>query len=248
MEGGTYGLFGVDPYADPYAETSGWKQWTGPLQRATPFGQNSAKRTQKHRFYFHPNLHTQEVTDSSSVVSTRKRLISHEIRRFCYFFGAKPYGSKSGSAQDPDRDPYAERTQWSGQHGAAFYGFPPIIIREEYYVALETWDAQEELALLREFFRRQTEKMWRRRSHVRRGVSEGVLFVLPSSCSITPPTGEGDSLQQTVSGAQWSRQERSGIPESLLPVFYFWFVHIAWSMTLPMVSAASRFIRWVAWV
>ena len=59
-----------DPYCDPYAETSGWKQWTGLLQRATPSGQNSAKRTQKHRFYFHPNLHTQEVTDSSSVVST----------------------------------------------------------------------------------------------------------------------------------------------------------------------------------
>ena len=38
----------LDPYRDPYAEMSGWKQWTGPLQRATPSGQNSAKRTQKH--------------------------------------------------------------------------------------------------------------------------------------------------------------------------------------------------------
>ena len=63
-----------DPYADPDAETSGWKQWTGLLQRATSSGQNSAKRTQKHLFYFHPNLHTQEVTVSSSVVSTKPTL------------------------------------------------------------------------------------------------------------------------------------------------------------------------------
>ena len=129
--------FGTDPYSDPYAEMSGWKQWTGPLQRATPFRGNSAKRTQKHLFYFHPNFHTQEVTDSSSVVSTRKCLISQGIRHFCCFFSAKLYGPKSGSAQDPDRDPYADRTQWSGQHGEAFYGRHPSIIREEYYVVLE---------------------------------------------------------------------------------------------------------------
>ena len=32
--------------------------------------------------------------------------------------------------------------------------------------------------------------------------AEGILFVLPSSCSITPPVGEGESLRQMVSGAQ----------------------------------------------
>ena len=143
------GRIGIsDPYCDPYAETSGWKQWTGLLQRATPPGQNGAKRTQKHRFYFHPNLHTQEVTDSSSVVSTRKRLISQEIRCFCHLFDGKPYGSKSGAAQDPDRDPYADRTQWSGQHGEAFHGLPSIIIREECYVVLEVWDARQDLVPL----------------------------------------------------------------------------------------------------
>ena len=70
MKGGRE-FFGADPYFDPDGETSGWKQWTGLLQRATPSQLNSAKRTQKHRFYFYPNLHTQEVTDSSSVVSTK---------------------------------------------------------------------------------------------------------------------------------------------------------------------------------
>ncbi len=193
----------ADPYADPYAETSGWKQWTGLLQRATPSGQNSAKRIQKHRFYFHPNLHTQEVTDSSSVVSTRKRLISQEIRRFCYFFGAKPYRSKSGAAQDPDRDPYADRIQWSGQHGEAFHRLPPSIIREEYYAALEVWDVRQELAPLQEFLRQKTEKRGRSGSCVRRASVrvEGVLLVLPSSCSITPPVGEEGALQWMVGGA-----------------------------------------------
>ena len=30
------------------------------------------------------------------------------------------------------------------------------------------------------------------------------------------------------------------------PTYFCPAVYIAWSMTLPMVSAASRFIRWVA--
>ena len=45
-----------------------------------------------------------------------------------------------------------------------------------------------------EVLREQTEKRGRRRSRVRKGIGEGVLFVLPSSCSITPPFGEADSL------------------------------------------------------
>ncbi len=32
------------------------------------------------------------------------------------------------------------------------------------------------------------------------------------------------------------------------PFFTFWLAHITWSITLPIVSAASHFIRWVAWV
>ena len=44
------------------------------------------------------------------------------------------------------------------------HGHPPIIIHEEdrteYYVALEAWDARQELAPLREFLIRQTQKTW----------------------------------------------------------------------------------------
>ena len=43
-------------------------------------------------------------------------------------------------------------------------GHPPIIIheedRQEYYAALEAWDARQELAPLREFLKEQTEKTW----------------------------------------------------------------------------------------
>ena len=33
--------------------------------------------------------------------------------------------------------------------------------------------------------------------------AEGILLVLPLFCSITPPAGEGGSLQQVVGGIQW---------------------------------------------
>lgn len=55
-------------------------------------------------------------------------------------------------------------------------GHPPIIIheedRKEYYNALEAWDAQQELAPLREFLIGQTEKTWEKqiaRAENRRG-------------------------------------------------------------------------------
>ena len=67
-------------------------------------------------------------------------------------------GAQNFSRSDPYRDPYDDRTQWSGQHGEAFHGQLPIIICEKYYATLEMWDAQQELVPLREFLRRQTEK------------------------------------------------------------------------------------------
>ena len=70
-----------------------------------------------------------------------------------------------------------ERIAWE-----AFYGLPSSIIREEYYVVLEVWDARQELVPLREFLIWQTEKAWEMQIACARGVSEGVLFVLPSSC------------------------------------------------------------------
>ena len=57
----------------------------------------------------------------------------------------------------------------------------------------------------------------RNKSRVRRDVGEGVLFVLPSFCSVTPPAGEEGALQQMVGGAQQREQERSGI--SVAPAF-----------------------------
>lgn len=65
---------------------------------------------------------------------------------------------------------------------------------------LEAWDTRQDLAPLWEFFRRQPEKTWEKQIVRAGGVSEGVLFVLPSSCSITPPAGEGGVLHQVVSG------------------------------------------------
>ena len=44
------------------------------------------------------------------------------------------------------------------------HGHPPIIIheedRKEYYAALEAWDTGQDLAPLRNFLKRQTEKTW----------------------------------------------------------------------------------------
>ena len=87
------------------------------------------------------------------------------------------------------------------------HGHPPVIIHEEdrkkYYGALEAWDARQELVPLREFLIGQTEKMspvrrvWRDKRRRR-----AFLLVLPSSCSITPPTGEGKGLRQMVGGTR----------------------------------------------
>lgn len=52
-----------------------------------------------------------------------------------------------------------------------------------------------------------------------RSVGEGVLFVLPSSCSITPPAGEGGSLQQVVGGMQWRRQKRTDENSIVTPAY-----------------------------
>lgn len=62
---------------------------------------------------------------------------------------------------------------------------------QKYYASLKAWDTRQELAPLREFFSQQPEKSWETQIVCARGVSEGILFVLPSSCSITPPAGEG---------------------------------------------------------
>lgn len=43
-------------------------------------------------------------------------------------------------------------------------------------------------------------------------VGEGISIVLSSSRSITPPSGEGEALQQMVSGTQWNRQKWLRIP------------------------------------
>ena len=43
-------------------------------------------------------------------------------------------------------------------------------------------------------------KTWEMQIACAEGVGEGVLLVLLSSCSITPPFGEGGSLQQMVGG------------------------------------------------
>lgn len=69
--------------------------------------------------------------------------------------------------------------EWTALGG--FYGLPPNIIRKEYYVVLEVWDAREELAPLQKFLRQQTKKRGRRRSCVRGAegvdVGESVLYL-----------------------------------------------------------------------
>ena len=58
-------------------------------------------------------LHTQEVTGSSPAVSTKKFLISQEIRNFFLFMPSSSDAAFSRFSLDPNRDPKAER---SGKH------------------------------------------------------------------------------------------------------------------------------------
>ena len=51
------------------------------------------------------HLHTQEVTGSSPVVSTKKFLISQEIRNFSLLFRLKYSLESFRFTNDPDRDP-----------------------------------------------------------------------------------------------------------------------------------------------
>ena len=58
-------------------------------------------------------LHTQEVTGSSPAVSTKKFLISQEIRNFFLFMSSNSDAAFWRFSLDPNRDPKAER---SGKH------------------------------------------------------------------------------------------------------------------------------------
>ena len=58
-------------------------------------------------------LHTQEVTGSSPAVSTKKFLISQEIRNFFLFMPSNSDAAFWRFSHDPNRDPKAER---SGKH------------------------------------------------------------------------------------------------------------------------------------
>ena len=58
-------------------------------------------------------LHTQEVTGSSPAVSTKKFLISQEIRNFFLFMFSNSDAVLWRFSHDPNRDPKAER---SGKH------------------------------------------------------------------------------------------------------------------------------------
>ena len=58
-------------------------------------------------------LHTQEVTGSSPAVSTKKFLISQEIRNFFLFMPSNSDAAFWRFSLDPNRDPKAER---SGKH------------------------------------------------------------------------------------------------------------------------------------
>ena len=49
------------------------------------------KRLESMPYPIQTNLHTQEVTGSSPVVSTKKFLISCEIRNFSFLFAAKKF-------------------------------------------------------------------------------------------------------------------------------------------------------------
>ena len=51
------------------------------------------------------HLHTQEVTGLSPIVSTKKFLISQEIRNFSLLFRSKYSFEFFRFSQDPDRDP-----------------------------------------------------------------------------------------------------------------------------------------------
>lgn len=139
---------------------------------------------------------------------------------FHYFFGYNQYGAKSKLGQDPDRDPYADRTQWSGQHfedGRRSVGWRRIVC----------WCS---VGILPSFMRRSTK--YPRECFIL------VLFrlvLLPHHL-----------VRRIPSSRQWAEHNvegrRAGFP-IFSDLFCFRFAYIDWSITLPIVSAASRFIR-----
>ena len=88
--------------------------------RRTQWIAHRAESTQKRRKTLRHNafrrssyLHTQEVTGSSPAVSTKKFLISQEIRNFFLFMFSNSDAVFWRFSHDPNRDPKAER---SGKH------------------------------------------------------------------------------------------------------------------------------------
>ena len=94
---------------------------------------------------------------------------------FHNFFDDFLFGSWFGSGQDPNTDPNAERTQWSGKH-------------EKH--------GKDHFAMLR---------MRRRPGFCDARVFLSLFYFV---LFYYPPSGEGESLQQMVSGTQLYGQER----------------------------------------
>ena len=82
-------------------------------------------------------LHTQEVTGSSPAVSTKKFLISQEIRNFFLFISSNSDAAFWLFSLDPNRDPKAER---SGKHRRGADGIirPSPAVFAGYMVCLMT--------------------------------------------------------------------------------------------------------------
>ena len=66
-------VFGLDPHADPHAETSGREQWKREGQRALISEQKVLKTSKNRCFYSFSTIRNQQVAGSSPATSSRNR-------------------------------------------------------------------------------------------------------------------------------------------------------------------------------
>ena len=57
----------------------------------------------------------------------KKAQIREDLSLFLNFFDGNPFESGFGSGQDPNTDPNAERTQWSGKHQGCYKGYFSVL-------------------------------------------------------------------------------------------------------------------------
>ena len=122
--------FFLDPYADPYGDSTGWTRQFGTDCDLRVFRVKEPKSLELQQKIRISAAHNPEVVGSSPASATKKVLKSKDFRTFSFVSTLKSWMLFSRKTADPYPDPYHDSIQWTRQHQRLFPGHQVPEIRE----------------------------------------------------------------------------------------------------------------------